>query len=160
MKAPPPVAITRGGPSTSRGDHPPLAVAEMRFAEPLENLGDAEPGRRLDLRVGVDEGKAEPLRQPPPDRRLARAHQPDERDRLFRGLGASGMRRGLYRARRAGAKGRPCATDQFRPDPPPPFAGLPILLLLLLVLFVGFLVWLGLRSKEVPTSDDRAGRDQ
>ena len=36
----------------------------------------------------------------------------------------------------------------------------PALLLLVLVLLIGFLVWLGLRDNEVPTGRDRAGRDQ
>ena len=142
------------------GDHPALAVAEMRLAEALENLGDAEPRRRLDLAVGVDEGQAEPLRQPPPDGRLARAHQPDERDRLFRGFGRVAMQRGLYRARRAGAKGAPCVDNRASPppaaavrrsadlaaDPPGAVHRLPALA--------------RLREQRSAARNDRAGRDE
>ena len=39
-----------------------------------------QPAARLDLVVGVDERQAEALRQPPPDRGLAGAHQADEDD--------------------------------------------------------------------------------
>ena len=96
-----------GRPLDQPGDHPALAVAEMGLAEPLENLGDAQARRRLDLRVGIDEGQAEPLRQPPADGRLARAHQPDERDRAFRRLVARPPCSGGYTERAAlGQKAR------------------------------------------------------
>ena len=62
-------------------DHALLAGAEIGLAIGGENLRDGHPGGRLDLGVGIDEGKAEPLRQPPADRGLARPHHADEHDR-------------------------------------------------------------------------------
>ncbi len=79
--APPPVAMTFGGPLDQPGDDAALAVAEMGLAEALEDLGDRQAAGALDLGVGIDERQAEPRRQPPPDGRLARPHQPDEDDR-------------------------------------------------------------------------------
>ena len=61
--------------------HAPLAVAEAGFAEAVEYLLYLVIGGALDLLVRIDEGKAEPPCQAPPDRRLAHAHQPDEDDR-------------------------------------------------------------------------------
>jgi len=51
----------------------------MTFTEALENLGDGEARRRLDLVVGVAEGHAQPRGQPPADRRLAGAHHAYQR---------------------------------------------------------------------------------
>ena len=56
-------------------DHPPLQLAEARLAVEGEDVGDAQPGGRDDLFVGVGEGCAQRPRQPAADRRLARAHQ-------------------------------------------------------------------------------------
>ena len=69
-------------------DHPPLALAEALLAMALEDLGDGAAGRRLDLLVGIDEAKLQPLRQALADAGLAHAHQPDEDDglRQFAGL--------------------------------------------------------------------------
>jgi hypothetical protein len=66
------------------GDHSPLAVAEMRLAEALEDVGHGHAGGGLDLVIGIDEGQAHALRQAPADRRFARTHQPDQHDRLPR----------------------------------------------------------------------------
>jgi len=63
------------------GDHPALAVAKIRLAEPLENLGDRQLGAGLDLVVGVDEGQAELHGEPFADRGLAGPHHADEHDR-------------------------------------------------------------------------------
>jgi hypothetical protein len=78
-------------------EDPALAVAEMRLAVALEDLGDAEPAGLLDLGVRVDEGQAEAGAEPPPDGRLADPHQPDQDD------GALALER---RAARLGSGGR------------------------------------------------------
>ena len=62
-------------------DQPPFAVAEVLLSVALENLGRRVSGCVLDRRIAVHEGDAEPLREPPPDGRLADAHQADEHDR-------------------------------------------------------------------------------
>ena len=65
------------------------------------------PARRLDELVGVDEGPAEQLGAALPDRRLARAHQPDEHEvprsahRRHVTAATRRTRRGCARARRA-----------------------------------------------------------
>ena len=58
-----------------------LPVAEIGFAEPLEDFRDRQLGARLDLGVGVDEGQPELRGQPPADRGLAGPHHADEHDR-------------------------------------------------------------------------------
>ena len=63
------------------GDHAALAVAKVRFAEALEDLGDRHLRAGFDLVVGVDEGEAELLGEPFADRGLARPHHADEHDR-------------------------------------------------------------------------------
>ena len=63
------------------GDHPLLTIPEMRFPEAVENLGNRHPGGRLDLLVGIPEGKAEAGGKAPPDARLARPHHADQHDR-------------------------------------------------------------------------------
>ena len=68
-------------------------------------LGDGEAVRRLDLMIGIDEGQAEPLRQPPPHGGLARAHHSDEHKgppgqpphQRLRARVARGGRRGRFR---------------------------------------------------------------
>ena len=75
-------------------DHAALAVAEGRLAEAREDLLDRAARGALDLVVGVDEVEAEALREAPPDRGLARAHQPDEHDAAtFRQEVGEGRRR-------------------------------------------------------------------
>ena len=64
------------------GDDAAFAVAELGLAVALEDLLDRAAGRRLDLRVGIDELKAKLGGQPAPNARLARAHQTDEHNRL------------------------------------------------------------------------------
>jgi hypothetical protein len=63
------------------GDHPALAVAKIRLAESLEDLGDRHLGAGLDFVVGVDERQAELLGEAFADRGLARPHHADEHDR-------------------------------------------------------------------------------
>ena len=58
-----------------------FAVAESRFAVALEDLLDRAAGGHLDLVVGVEEGKPQPLRQAAADRGLAGPHQSDHDDR-------------------------------------------------------------------------------
>ena len=80
MKAPPPSRQHERLAGEQAADHPPLAVAELALAVAGEQLGDGAAGRQLDLGVGVAERQPEPGRQPPPDRGLAGAHQPDQHD--------------------------------------------------------------------------------
>ncbi len=138
-------------PGDQPGQHAPLAVAEMGFAEPLENLGDADPGGLLDRLVGVDEGEAEPARQPPPDRRLARAHQADERDRLFMRAGrvrheAGAIQNASRWGKRPAMRRTSFAPTRRRRSP------VPIVLLLFAILVLGFLAYLGMRDNEVPVA--------
>ncbi len=58
-----------------RLDHP-----EARLAFLLEQLRDRKPQRPLDLAVEVEEQPSDPSRDHGTDRRLPRAHVPDERD--------------------------------------------------------------------------------
>ena len=57
-----------------------LEDAELDFAALLEQLRDRLPGRALELTVEIDEPAPEPRRDLRAERRLARAHEPDERD--------------------------------------------------------------------------------
>ncbi len=61
-------------------DHPALAGAEVALAVAGEQFGDRAARRQLDLRIGVAERQAQSRRQPPADRGLAGAHQPDQDD--------------------------------------------------------------------------------
>ena len=80
MKAPPPVASTRGPSCQQPGDDAALAVAELGLAADGEDVRDGHAGGILDLVVGVEEGQPQRLGQPAADRALAGAHQPDEHD--------------------------------------------------------------------------------
>ena len=73
-------------------DHPALAVAERRLAVAGEQFGDGAAGGQLDLGVGVAERQAEPRGQPPADRGLAGAHQPDQTMLRPASASGSGMR--------------------------------------------------------------------
>ena len=57
-----------------------LDLAEPVLAALLEELRDRLAGALLDRVVEVDERPAEPRRELAPERRLARAHEADERD--------------------------------------------------------------------------------
>ena len=57
-----------------------LAHAELDLAALLEDLGDGLAQAALDLAVEVDEPPAQPLRELQPERRLAGAHESDERE--------------------------------------------------------------------------------
>ena len=92
------------------GDHAPFAVSEARLAEPFEHLGDIMLGDPLDLLVGIDEGEAEALGQPPAHGRLAGPHQADQDDAAIAAGERTGhVRRGLYSGPGRGAKGAACA---------------------------------------------------
>src|SRR5690606_6126929 len=69
-------------------NHAPLAVAEVRFAEALEDFRDGHLRGLLDLLVGVSEGQAEQLGALAADCRLAHAHHSDEHDRPVYACGA------------------------------------------------------------------------
>ena len=130
-------------------DHPPLAVPEMRLAEPLEYLPHAEPRRSLDLRIRVGERQAEPLREPAADRRLAGPRQAEEEDWLFPSFRFVGHAAGAIQGAPGWGKRRAMPKYSFAPqrrrrNP------VGLIFLLILVLLIGFLVWLGLRSTEVP----------
>ena len=55
-------------------------LPEAGLALALEDVGDVDARAGLDFGVAVDELEAEPLRQLPADRALARAHRADEED--------------------------------------------------------------------------------
>src|SRR5689334_20824291 len=56
----------------------PLVLAECRLAFGGKDFGDALALHALDLVIGVEQGKAEPLRHRPADCRLPCAHEADE----------------------------------------------------------------------------------
>ena len=57
-----------------------LQLAEVRLAARSEDLRDRLPQRALELAVEVDEPPAQPLGRLLAERRLARAHEADERE--------------------------------------------------------------------------------
>ena len=57
-----------------------LQLAEVRLATCVEDLRDRLPQRALELAVEVDEPPAQPLGRLLAERRLASAHEADERD--------------------------------------------------------------------------------
>jgi hypothetical protein len=61
-------------------DHPAFDIAEGRFPESLEDLGDAATGRCLDLVVGIDERQAKARRESPANGGLPSAHQAHQHD--------------------------------------------------------------------------------
>ena len=67
MKAPPPVASTCGGSSSSRAITRRSPSRNCRLAVTLEDLGDGAAGGRLDLVVGIDERQTQAGRQPAAD---------------------------------------------------------------------------------------------
>ena len=81
MKAPPPVAMTRGPFRQQPRHDAALAVAKIRLAVARKDLWDRHSGGQFDFRVEIDELQTQPLRQPAADRRLAGAHDADEHDR-------------------------------------------------------------------------------
>ncbi len=112
-----------GGARQQAADHAALAVAEVRLAVALEDLGDGGAGGELDLGVGVAERQPEAGGQAPPDGGLARPHQPHQHHaaavrraggepgrrggggRVRGGSGVPGGRRGARGGRR-GVRGR------------------------------------------------------
>lgn len=118
------------------GDDPPLAVAEVGFAEAGEDLGDAHLRCSLDLGVAVDEREVERGSEPPADGGLARARHADQHDgapdRAGRARRCGSFRRhpGGYRACVRAKANRlllpamaaalaAAATAQEAPTPPP-----------------------------------------
>ena len=87
---PPPVASTMSVRSDELGEHRLLAVAEARLALDLEDRRDRHAEPLLELVVGVDERLAQPARELPAERRLARAGQADQKQiapmQLHRGI--------------------------------------------------------------------------
>src|SRR3546814_8811787 len=73
------------------GDDPPLAVAEMRLAELLEDFADGAARRRLYLVIGIEERQPEPYGQAAAKPGFARPHQheADERARQSTRLNSS-----------------------------------------------------------------------
>ena len=63
--------------------HVALEAAIVVLAVQREELGEAQVGGLLDAAVELDEGHAQPARQPAADRRLARAAQAEQRDDRF-----------------------------------------------------------------------------
>ena len=68
-------------------DHPALATTEFRFAMLLEDFLDRQTGRFLDFLVAIAEGGVKRLGQLAADRRLAGAHQTDQRNGFRQKLG-------------------------------------------------------------------------
>jgi hypothetical protein len=65
-------------PGQQAGDHPALAVAEMRLAVAGEDLRDRQAGGGLDLGIRIGERQAEPRGEPAADGRLPGAGHADE----------------------------------------------------------------------------------
>ena len=65
-------------PPPAPGNDAPFERAEFRLAVFLEQFGDGHARRRLDLVVGIDEGKRQDLRRLAANGRLAGPHQPDQ----------------------------------------------------------------------------------
>jgi hypothetical protein len=57
-----------------------LEHTELQLAAPREQLGNRLARAVLELAVEIDELAAEPARELDPERRLARAHEADERE--------------------------------------------------------------------------------
>ena len=93
-------------------DRGAFEVAEMRLALVGEDLGDRAAGPRLDPLVHVDEGRAVPVRQPPPDNALAAARQPDEHD-------VHGLAQSSPPEPASSVPVRPCAAATAAPRGPP-----------------------------------------
>ena len=76
-----------------------LERAEAGLAARGEQLGDGRARARLDLVVEIDEPAPEPGGDRPPDGRLARAHEPGEREVPPEGVQRPGCHRSPIRAR-------------------------------------------------------------
>ncbi|VVT10435.1 hypothetical protein SPHINGO361_120583 [Sphingomonas sp. EC-HK361] len=138
-------------------DHAALAITEIGFVEAVENLGDGHARRRLDLVIGIDEGKPEARREPAADRRLADAHQPDEHDRLAGpggGWGGAALQhrvRGYTAQQRRGKSRRQVGADNFCARVVfYAMSRLIVSLVVIVVVVVGGLFLLGSRATEKP----------
>ena len=74
------MARTCGPPSEQPGDDPRFTLAKIGLAIVGEDLADGLTGGKLDLGVGVGEGKVELGGEAPADRGLAGPHQADQHD--------------------------------------------------------------------------------
>ena len=126
----------------------PLAVAIIVFPKPLEDLRGGQAGRVLDGRVAIDEGQAEPLRQPPADRRLASPHQADEDDWTVETLGEFMHARAIQRWPRSAKAPSESAAAKDEAQTMPKI----VVLIIALVLVVGGLILLSTSAREVPVT--------
>ena len=92
-------------------DQSPLAVAEIRLAEPLEHLCRRVACRILDGRIGIDEGQVKAPREPSPDGRFAGPHQADKDEGTIKALNKVSHIEG-YTAGGPGGKS-PCPICEF-----------------------------------------------
>ena len=130
-------------------DRGPLQVAEQLFAGLREDVSDGEAGLLLDRRIRILEGQMEARGEPAADRRLARTGQADQRDRIFRSFRPVRHQAGAIQAAPRWGKRRAMPKYSFS-QPRRRRNPIGLILLAILVLFVGFLIWLGVRSNEVP----------
>lgn len=128
-----------------------LAVAEVAFAELIEDLSDAHPGRPLHFLVRVGERDAETAGEQPSDAGFAGTHQPDKGD------GAvdlnSPVRHEAGAIQIALCWGKRPAMPRPKYDFGPQRrrrSPLPTILILLAVLIVGLLVYASTVDTEVP----------
>ncbi len=63
------------------GDHPRLAIPEVRLAMDLENVRYRHAGGLLDFGIGIEKRKPQPRREPPSDGGFAGAHHAHQHDR-------------------------------------------------------------------------------
>ncbi len=127
----------------------PLQVAERLFAGLHEDVPNRKPGLRLDRRIRIPEGQIDARGEPAADRRLARTGQADQRNRFFRSFRPVRHQAGAIQSAPRWGKRRAMPKYSFS-QPRRRRNPVGLLLLIVLVLFIGFLVWLGVRSNEVP----------
>jgi hypothetical protein len=126
-------------------------LSEMRLALIFEHRSDRRPGRAFDLFIRVDEAKTQAAGEKAPDRRLASAHEADKGDRPGGRKSLFGHEAGAIQIARCWGK-RP-AMPRPRYDFGPQRrrrSPLKTLLILLLVLFVGLVIYASTVDTEVP----------
>jgi hypothetical protein len=141
------------------GDNAALAVAEAALAMAVENLGNGTAGSLFDLVVGIDEREPEALREPTSDGRFSSPHQADQ-DYASIGASIGPMGENITGSvtciiHSAGAIQGTASWGKrraMRISPPARRrkSPLPMILLILAVLLIGFLFWLSTRDTEVP----------
>jgi len=127
-------------------DDAALAVAEIVFAEPLEDLPGGKAGSVLDRLVAIDEREAEPARKPAADGRFPGSHQADENNRPVQTLAELLHGLGLYSCRQGRAKALREPTSDGRPMSRPA-----VLFIALIIILIAALFLLSSRASEVPT---------